>query len=723
MQLSHYLKVFPCKERPDHLLLYSTKQASVVRIHKETFQSIKTNTLSSSDETLLSKLGMMTTDSEAEKSEMLHFLETLTSKDTSINIIAVLNLDCNFSCIYCFEGEMKGKKYMSGHTADRLVNFIKSRLSKDKTDLVVDFYGGEPLLSSALIQNISRALKSIINGMNGSFGFTLVTNGSLFTRKVAETLVPLGLKSAKITLDGPADVHNRYRPFKTGAGSFDAIIKNIKETCDLVNIQIGGNYDRPNYSRFVLLLDYLEREGLTPEKISVVKFDPIIQRFEEVKRPMVESIGCKSINEPWILEAEALLREAILKRGYYTPKPKPICCMVENKDAVVVNYDGLLYKCPAFLGIKDFAVGDLQTGIKDYTDIYKLDIWKNRTCMRCEYLPICFGGCRYMTYVRSGHIDTVDCKKDYLDAALEILIKQDIAYRSESEYLPVKTKTNPGLDLNDMIRPLNGIITKYFPEQFKLFAPPSQERIFSFYQNVDNVIQCYVLGTPSETAEEPVYDEQALLSVAAIRYVDDFIDHALWPDIPRFDPNELSVWFDRFLNDVYILIKRFDQEMPEEILSLPKLELRLTLDPCQENFDQHFINLFQYKSYDMFYIFQKIHKVPITSIGADKFIRLAVIDYIRDFSPEAIDQDTDMNLYKFIRDNHINPQRLLDFLLRFYQKEDPAGYRSAKLKGGFKGIQTDDSFPDDEDIVTSIPFHESFASLFIRAVRLLQNLF
>jgi hypothetical protein len=34
-----------------------------------------------------------------------------------------------------------------------------------------------------------------------------------------------------------------------------------------------------------------------------------------------------------------------------------------------------------------------------------------------------------MAYLRDGNIDTIDCKKPYLDASLETLIKQDIKYR------------------------------------------------------------------------------------------------------------------------------------------------------------------------------------------------------------------------------------------------------------------------------------------------------
>jgi uncharacterized protein len=182
----------------------------------------------------------------------------------------------------------------------------------------------------------------------------------------------------------------------------------------------------------VLLLDYLEEAGLTPDKISGVKFDPVMNRPKGDISPIDYRDGCMSINEPWLLEAERLLRKEILKRGFNTPKLMPMSCMIEITDGYVVNFDGEIYKCPAFIGKKDFAVGNLQTGVIDYSSIYKLGIWKNDDCAECEYLPLCFGGCRYMTFVRDGNIDKLDCQKDYLDGSLETLIKQEIKMGSHS---------------------------------------------------------------------------------------------------------------------------------------------------------------------------------------------------------------------------------------------------------------------------------------------------
>jgi uncharacterized protein len=104
--------------------------------------------------------------------------------------------------------------------------------------------------------------------------------------------------------------------------------------------------------------------------------------------------------------------------------------MVETEASFVVHYDGTLYKCPAFIGQKAFAVGNLESGVADYRVSQNLGLWKNETCDDCEYLPLCFGGCRYMSFVRNGSIAVLDCRKAHLDANLETLLRLDIAHRA-----------------------------------------------------------------------------------------------------------------------------------------------------------------------------------------------------------------------------------------------------------------------------------------------------
>ena len=427
MHLSKYMKIFPYQDKPGYLLLYSTKKASITLVDESILKSIKEGTLSNSEEETLFNLGFLVPDLNKEQVEMLKHFDVTNKKIKKFSALMVMNLDCNLACKYCFESGIKGKHYMSPETAAMVFNYIESNhLSKGK-DVSLDFYGGEPLLSFEQIKYLAIKLMASAKKKGRGCSFSLVTNGTMLTGKRAEELASLGLKEAKITIDGPRGNHNRFRPFKSGLGSFDHIIKNIREACDFITIQIGGNFTCENYRVFPQLLDYLLKTGITPDKISMIKFDPATKTGGQCGLPDFNE-GCNSINDPWLFEASLFLREEILKRGFTTPKIKEASCMIEFKADMVINWDGSLYKCPGFIGNKNFEVGDLREGIKDYRISHKLDFWKNQGCLDCEYLPLCFGGCRYMKLLQEGKIDDVDCRKPYLDATLETFIKQEIKY-------------------------------------------------------------------------------------------------------------------------------------------------------------------------------------------------------------------------------------------------------------------------------------------------------
>jgi uncharacterized protein len=427
MILSRYCKIYPHKEDPDSLVLFSTKKASKIILPKSLFKDILNSPLSEEDEKTLSELGFLVNSADEEKAEMLGFMNELNKINTQFRATIVMNLDCNLACKYCFEGTRKGRHYMTQETADFFINFLADNLASNHKDIYLIFFGGEPLLSKGLIIYMSQKIKALAESRGKTYSFSLITNGTLLNRTTVMELKPLGLKDVSVTLDGPKNNHDLFRPYKTGKGSFDLIFRNIKEVCDMIEIQIGGNFTRENYIAFPQLLDYLIVNGLTHERIPEVRFEAVTKESKGIALPDFHE-GVLSVNEPWLFDAYLYLREEILKRGFSTPKITPITCMVEYKDKMFINYDGSIYKCSGLIGREDYKAGDIRTGIRDCSKSHNLDNWKNEECLECAYLPLCFGGCRYMKLVRDGNMDGVDCKKPYLDAVLKKMVEQDIRY-------------------------------------------------------------------------------------------------------------------------------------------------------------------------------------------------------------------------------------------------------------------------------------------------------
>lgn len=434
MQLSTYLKIYPCPDQPGMNLVYSTVRSSVVLLSDDLLEAACSNSLPDREREILARTGILTMDRSAEQ-EWLRTLFDTPRRDTPFNAIVVLNLDCNLACPYCYEDEFRGKQYMSAETAALLVETIRRDRIDQGQPVRLTFYGGEPLLSLDLIRAISLPLQESAQKSGGAFSFTVVTNGTLLNRACAEALIPLGLSGAKITIDGPAGLHNRSRPYVSGRGSYDAIVRNVIDIFDIVPLQLGGNYTRDNYRDFPRMLDDLLACGIDPARVGTVLFAPVVPKAGA--RAVTDfNTGCACSYEPWLAEAGLYLREETLKRGFPAPKPRLSACMVELENDLVIGHDGSLYKCPAFMAYEQLRIGSLAEGIGDYRESHRMDLWKREECLECPYLPLCFGGCRQMTLLRNGAINGVDCRREYYDGVLERMVRQDLEYQKSPSPLP-----------------------------------------------------------------------------------------------------------------------------------------------------------------------------------------------------------------------------------------------------------------------------------------------
>lgn len=138
---------------------------------------------------------------------------------------------CNLRCAYCaYSGIYENNRThnnarMSFEIAQKAIDYFLDH-NKNLADIVIGFYGGEPLLEFELIKKCVDYASSKVEGKRILFNMT--TNGTLLSDKVVDYLVAHNF-SISISLDGSKEEHDVNRKFKDGRGSFDTIIENLRK--------------------------------------------------------------------------------------------------------------------------------------------------------------------------------------------------------------------------------------------------------------------------------------------------------------------------------------------------------------------------------------------------------------------------------------------------------------------------------------------------------------
>lgn len=149
------------------------------------------------------------------------------------NITFQVTNGCNLRCSYCYEHH-KSSERMSIETGRKIVDYLLDQYEHNDSDfinwntraVVLDFIGGEPLLESALIEQIcdywfSECFRRDIP-LAPFTRISFATNGQLWFSPEAQHLIEKyhDLMSITVSIDGVQDLHDMYRLDEHGNGSF-----------------------------------------------------------------------------------------------------------------------------------------------------------------------------------------------------------------------------------------------------------------------------------------------------------------------------------------------------------------------------------------------------------------------------------------------------------------------------------------------------------------------
>jgi uncharacterized protein len=133
---------------------------------------------------------------------------------------------CNLRCPYCYYINEETENYgatISIECAKNLYSKFSSSLRKDQLGATLIWHGGEPLMLGrkrfqALLDAQAHYFKP------GTVKNCVQTNGVLINDAWAEFFERNEIRVG-ISLDGPADIHDRYRPKSKGRGTHSEVLR------------------------------------------------------------------------------------------------------------------------------------------------------------------------------------------------------------------------------------------------------------------------------------------------------------------------------------------------------------------------------------------------------------------------------------------------------------------------------------------------------------------
>lgn len=344
--------------------------------------------------------------------------------------------DCNLACKYCFaeEGEYHGdRSLMSYEVGKKALDFLIAN-SSNRVNLEVDFFGGEPLMNFQVVKDLVAYGRSQEKEHNKKFRFTLTTNGMLLNDEVME-FANKEMANVVLSVDGRKEVHDFMRPTRNGKGSYDLIIDKFKTMAELrnqTNYYVRGTFTHHNLD---FSQDVLHLADLGFKQISM----------EPVVAPDEQPYAIKEEDLPKLFEEYDLLAKAMIERekdgkGFnffhfmidLTGGPclyKRLSGCGSGTEYLAVTPWGDLYPCHQFVGMEEFKLGNVDTGVEktELVDEFKLcNVYAKDKCKDCFARFYCSGGCAANSYNFHGNLlDAYDigCELERKRVECAIMIK------------------------------------------------------------------------------------------------------------------------------------------------------------------------------------------------------------------------------------------------------------------------------------------------------------
>jgi uncharacterized protein len=339
---------------------------------------------------------------------------------------------CNLDCTYCFYLE-KEKLYPNLKNLvmsdEVLENYIKQYISTQKIDeITFSWQGGEPtLLGVDYFRKVIELQKKYSNGK--IIYNTFQTNGVLLNDEWGiffnENNFLVGL-----SIDGPKEIHNKYRVYKGGQNSFDDVMRGITflkkhnvEFNTLTCVQ-KDNSNKPlevyNFlkeigSGFIQFIPIVERNSLSASENELKLIAPKYKGKAEVTEWSVDPLQygkfLSAIFDEWVKKDVGKIFVQIfdISLESWIGQLQSLCVFRETCGrALALEFNGDLYSCDHYV-YNENKLGNILTNnldnMVDSDQQIKFGFDKKfnlpKYCMECDYLFACNGECPKHRFIKT----------------------------------------------------------------------------------------------------------------------------------------------------------------------------------------------------------------------------------------------------------------------------------------------------------------------------------
>jgi uncharacterized protein len=341
---------------------------------------------------------------------------------------------CNLGCTYCYaqQGEFGGAaKNMTRETADRAVDLLVSG-AVPGARLNLAFLGGEPLLNRTVLQAVTRRAAELAQRRGVTMTFSITTNGTRLTEADAEFFEEFGF-AVTVSLDGPVEVHDALRPYKSGRGSFDHVMARVRPLLSVQRrMQVSARVTvTPRNLALRNTLDQFLAEGFHS-----VGFAPLLRapdgcdemQADTLEVMLAEMIDCgreferRSLAGKRYAFANMVNAMREIERGTHRPYP----CGA-GAGYLGVSADGALAACHRFVGDDEGAMGTLADGVdrrRRANWLAERHVHRQEPCRTCWARYLCGGGCHHEV-IRRGR-PACDYIRGWLHYCLEAYLRLSV---------------------------------------------------------------------------------------------------------------------------------------------------------------------------------------------------------------------------------------------------------------------------------------------------------